>query len=108
MIINCELLLIDHKDHCPANDLSFFRLLLNCGVNPPNGDSAKLADPSLLHLPFSLGKYSCIMTSLLDLSPSLLTTPLAFAADIHLFIISSFILSYCLPAHYFSVALGVG
>ena len=39
-IINCKLLLIDHQDRCPANDSSFFRLLLNCRVNPPNGDSA--------------------------------------------------------------------
>ena len=48
------------------------------------------------------------MTSLLDYSPLLLTTPLAFAADIHSLIVSFFILSYRLPAHYFSVALGVG
>ena len=91
VIINCELLLINHQDGCPANDSSFFRPLLDCGVNPPNDDSAKLADLSLLRSPFSLGKYSCIMTSLSDLSPSLLTTPLAFAVDIHSLIVSSFI-----------------
>ena len=39
-VINSELLLIDHKDRHPANDSSFFRLLFNCGVDPPNGDSA--------------------------------------------------------------------
>ena len=48
------------------------------------------------------------MTSLSDHSPLLLTTPLAFTADIHSFIVSPFVLSYRLPAHYFSVALGVG
>ena len=108
VIINCELLLIDHQDHHPVNDSSFFGLLLDCGVDPPNDDSAKLADLSLLRSSFSLGKYSCLMASLLDHSPSLLTTLLAFAADIHSFIVSSFLLSYHLPAHYFSVALGVG
>ena len=39
-IINSELLLINHQDHRPPNDSSFFRPLLGCGVNPPNGDSA--------------------------------------------------------------------
>ena len=107
-IINCKLLLIDHQDRRPANDSSFFRLLPDCGVDPPNDDSAKLADLSSLHSPFSLGKYSCIMTSFSDHSPSLLTTPLAFAVDIHSLIVSSFILSYRSPAHYFSIALGVG
>ena len=48
------------------------------------------------------------MTSLSDYPPSLLTTLLAFAADIHSFIVSSYFLSYHSPAHYFSVALGVG
>ena len=48
------------------------------------------------------------MTSLLDYSPLLLTTLLAFAADIHSFIVSFFFLSYRSPAHYFSVALVVG
>ena len=41
-IINSELLLINHKDCRPANDSSFFRLLLDCGVNPPNDVSANL------------------------------------------------------------------
>ena len=63
---------------------------------------------SSLCLPFSLGSISCLMTSLLDHSPLLLTTPLAFAADIHSFTVSSFYLSYCSPTHYFSVALVVG
>ena len=39
-IINCELLLIDHQDHHPADDSSFFRPLLDCGVDPPNNDKA--------------------------------------------------------------------
>ena len=39
-IINSELLLINHQDHRPANDSSFFRPLLDCGVDPPNDDSA--------------------------------------------------------------------
>ena len=41
-IINSELLLINHNDCCPANASSFFRQLFDCGVNPPNGDSANL------------------------------------------------------------------
>ena len=48
------------------------------------------------------------MTSPLDYSLLLLTTPPAFAADIHSLTVSSSTLSYRLPAHYFSVALGVG
>ena len=39
-IINSKLLLIDHNDHHPPNDSSFFRPLFNYGVDPPNGDSA--------------------------------------------------------------------
>ena len=41
-IINSKLLLIDHNNRHPANDSSFFRLLFNCRVDPPNGDSANL------------------------------------------------------------------
>ena len=41
-IINSQLLLINRNDHRPANDSSFFRLLFDCGVDPPNGDSANL------------------------------------------------------------------
>ena len=39
-IINCKLLLIDQQDRRPANDSSFFRPLLNCGVDPPSDDKA--------------------------------------------------------------------
>ena len=39
-IINYELLLIDQQDRCPANDSSFFRPLLDCGVDPPSNDKA--------------------------------------------------------------------
>ena len=42
VIINSELLLIDHNDCHPANASSFFRPLFNCGVDPPNGRSANL------------------------------------------------------------------
>ena len=107
-IINSELLLINHNDRHPANDSSFFRPLFDCGVNQINGGSVNSPNQSLLCSPFSLGSISCLMTLLLDYSPSLLTTPLAFAVDIHSFVVSSSYLSYHMPAHYFSVALVVG
>ena len=40
VIINSKLLLIDHNNRRPANDSSFLRPLLDCRVDPPNGDSA--------------------------------------------------------------------
>ena len=39
-IINSELLLINHNNCHPANDSSFFRPPFDCGINPPNDDSA--------------------------------------------------------------------